>query len=397
MLRVVSLAILVACLAAPVFAAPPLEAYGKLPAVEHMTLSPAGGRFAFIGVNGDQRKLYVATTDGKPLLQAATGTAKVMGLEWAGEDHLLVITSATVPLVGFVVERAELETVVSINLQTKKSVVLFSDGDKFLPAAFGNHGVAEIGGRWYGFFGGVTREKGGYQAINNEGYPDLFRVDLDTGDAVKVAGGSQTEDDWLVDPTTGDVLARANYDQSSGAWQVFSGAIGGKLLASGRGKYGGAGVYRGRSKDTVLIDEPRDDGGSSLQEVSLSGTPAGAPIDGDTIAGLEFDRLTHLWTGIVTPGDRPQLTMFSPDLEAKVQSVLRAFPNQTVDFTSDNADFTRMIVFTTGRRLRDLLAGRHDDRPRRLGYDYPDVGPDDVGPIGCSTGKPPTAWRCTAC
>jgi dipeptidyl aminopeptidase/acylaminoacyl peptidase len=383
MLRALSLAIVVTCLAAPAFAAPPLEAYGRLPAVDAISLSPSGDRFAFIGVKGEDRKLYVATVDGKPLLQAATGQAKVRGLEWAGDDHLLVITSATIPIVGFAQERLELDTIVSINLKTLKSVVLLSDVDKYVPYAFGYDGVAQVGGRWYAYLPALTRERGGDQAINNDAIPDLFRVDLDTGDAVRVATGTLDGDKWLIDPTNGEIIARSSYVEKSGDWRVYSGDIGGKLLAAGNGKYGGAGLDRGRTADTVLIDEPRADGGSNLQEMSLSGAAVGPAIDGDTVANLEFDRLTHLWTGTLAPGDRPELKMFAPDLEAKVRGVIAAFPNQSVDFRDHNEGFTKLIVFTSGTAdsgtyyFVDLATGR----ATAVGYDYPDIGPNDVGTI----------------
>jgi dienelactone hydrolase len=385
LLRVLSLALALWCLAvaAPTFAAPSLEDYGKLPAIEHMTISPLGDRFAFIGVSGDQRKLYVASADGKPVLQAATGTTKVLGLQWAGEDHILVTTSATYTMVGFLRQQLEFRTVVSINLATRKSVVLFSDVDKFVPVAIGDYGTAEIEGRWYGFFGALTREKGGDQAIDNDAIPDLFRVDLDTGDAVRVGSGSLTSDGWLIDPTNGSIIARSSYDERTGAWEVYSGAVGGKLLASGHGKYGGAGLYRGRTADTVLIDEPREDGGSNLWEMSLSGEPVGPAIDSDTEAGLEFDRRTHLWTGLVAAGDRPELKMFAPDLEAKVRGVIAAFPNQSVAFSDDNEGFTKLIVFTSGTAdsgayyLVDLTTGHAE----AVAYAYPDIGPADVGSI----------------
>jgi hypothetical protein len=38
-------------------AVPPLEAYGQLPAVELVRISPSGERIALIGVIGDERRL----------------------------------------------------------------------------------------------------------------------------------------------------------------------------------------------------------------------------------------------------------------------------------------------------------------------------------------------------
>ncbi|HLK26489.1 MAG TPA: alpha/beta fold hydrolase [Caulobacteraceae bacterium] len=386
MFRVFSLIVAAACLvlATRSAAAPPLEAYGHLPAVEAMSLSPSGDRLAFIGVNGEQRKLYVGTTEGKALLQAATGTAKVRGLVWAGDDHLLVLTSATIPMVGFTTERLELYTIVAIDVPAHKSVVLLSDANKFVPYAFGYNGVAQVGGRWYAYLGVLVRENGrGEQKwIENEA-PDLYRVDVDTGDAVKVAAGGDTLGDWLVDPANGQVIARTTYDQRSSEWRVIAGAEGGLVLASGRGKYGGAELHRGRTPDEVLIGEPREDGGTSWQDMSLSGRAVGAALDGDTIRQPIFDETTHLWIGSELTGDRQEVSMFAPDREARVQALLKAFPDKTVMLESADADFSHLIAFTSGTAdsgthyLVDMRTGHAD----ALGYDYPTIGPADVGTI----------------
>ncbi len=109
-----------------VLAAPAVEAYGKLPGVEDVSLSPAGARYAFIATDGEKRRLYVATTDGKPLQVVEVGTTKVRDLDWAGEDHVLVTLTATVILgPEFNVWQVELETVVVLNVQTGKSFQVF--------------------------------------------------------------------------------------------------------------------------------------------------------------------------------------------------------------------------------------------------------------------------------
>lgn len=45
---------------APALAAPPpLSAYGALPAINHVSLSPDGSRLAFVGVSGEDRRLVL--------------------------------------------------------------------------------------------------------------------------------------------------------------------------------------------------------------------------------------------------------------------------------------------------------------------------------------------------
>src|SRR5882757_3979985 len=77
-------------------AAPPVEAYGHLPSVELIRLSPSGARYAFVAVAGESRKLVVATYDNKPLEATAVGDTKVRDLYWAAEGHVLLKTSATI-------------------------------------------------------------------------------------------------------------------------------------------------------------------------------------------------------------------------------------------------------------------------------------------------------------
>src|SRR5579859_6781460 len=111
---------------AAVAAPPPVEDYGKLPGIEEVRLSPAGTRYAFIATDGEKRSLYVATTDSKMLQVAKVGTTKVRGLEWAGDNHVLVTYSATVNLgFDFNVSRAELQSVIVLNVDTGKSFQVF--------------------------------------------------------------------------------------------------------------------------------------------------------------------------------------------------------------------------------------------------------------------------------
>ncbi len=86
-------------------APPPLTAYGALPGLEMMTLSPSGKRLAFITVIGEQRALSLIDLSGPSpasLGGAAVGETKVRDLEWVGEERVLAMTSTTqaIPVLG---------------------------------------------------------------------------------------------------------------------------------------------------------------------------------------------------------------------------------------------------------------------------------------------------------
>lgn len=90
----------VAGLGAPAQGAPPpIDAYGRLPAVEDVSLSPTGQRYAVITVVGGDRRLVAMTVDGSKVLFAGDlGKTKARAVEWADEDHLLVSLTATAKL-----------------------------------------------------------------------------------------------------------------------------------------------------------------------------------------------------------------------------------------------------------------------------------------------------------
>jgi dipeptidyl aminopeptidase/acylaminoacyl peptidase len=382
------LALVFACalLAAPkaLAAPPPVEAYGKLPAVENVSLSPSGRSFALISVDGEKRALVVATTaDDKPVYGLDVSGLKVVGVDWAGEDHLLVTISGTVPLgFDFAVSKAEFTGVLVINVKTKKMVSVFKDHSQVAHVVAGTYGTAEIGGHWYGFFGGITYGGGaGSETYIEHMYPDLYRVDLDTGEMMLVAMGTDNGAGWLLDPS-GVIVARATYDSKRGDWAVKTGERGGVVLDSGNDPFGGAAMSLGRTRNELVIRRPSPSGEYDETVPLTGGTPAPVPDD-DKIDGLAHDPRTGLWDGYSSFDDVPVLKMFDPAIDAKIRGTRKAFPDQSVRFVSWADDFNRIVVFTSGGDdagtywMVDIAKGGADP----IGFEYPQVKPEDVGPI----------------
>jgi len=145
-----SSALLVICLALfgaqPAFAAPPIEAYGKLPGISDVVLSPSGTRIALIATDGEERSLYISTTEGKALNITKIGVFKVRELIWAGDDHVLWWPRRGQP--GATLQRAdELATAFSM-MSVWKSVQIFGKihGREVANAVRGFFGTAQIDG-----------------------------------------------------------------------------------------------------------------------------------------------------------------------------------------------------------------------------------------------------------
>ncbi len=381
---------------APVLAEPPPpEVYGKLPAITNVHLSPSGDRYAFIADHEGARRLYVLTSDDKPLIVMPIGDKKLLDLTWAGEDHLMVHLSTTVNVgPDFTVSKMELSSVFILNVDAKKLIFIFQKHDRVNHVVFGQFGAAKIGDQWFGYFGGQTYEevRGGngdveYSNTETDGgviyiNTDLYRVNLDTGALALVAKGELGSDGWLVGPK-GDVVARALQNQKSGAWRVMTGSAGGRLLASGNAKLSGVDIMGlGRTGDSILISHAGEQG-AVIEDIPFTGGPAKMVLDGESTESLIQDGATGQWIGQISDGDQPAYSLFSPDKDIKVRAALKAFPGYMTRLTSWSDDFNRMVVFTDGKDDSGTywLVNIASKSANPIGATYPKVGPKDFGPV----------------
>jgi dienelactone hydrolase len=370
---------------------PPVENYGKLPAMEMVKLSPSGDRYAFVADDGQARKIFVATTDNKPIQVVPLGKVKVQDLDWAGDDYILVHWSATVDTPDFTVTKQELGAATVLNLKTGKVIQVFADRGEVDHVVFGFYGTALIAGRWYGYFSGLSMDADHYSAspysnVQHEGatdlyVPDLQRVDLESGVVKKVAVAGIPDTDWLVS-RSGDIIARTEYFEQSGSWKLYTRGFGGQLLASGSDKSGPPSLMGlDQAGGGVLVDVQTEDG-VATEDFPLAGGAPKQVISAQSPDVPLTSPSTKLWIGTFTDGDEPTENLLDPVAEARVKGARKAFPGYRVRLTSWSDDFSRMIVFTDGGDdsgtywIVDIAKKSADV----LGQAYPTVNPSDVGP-----------------
>lgn len=374
----VGAALLVFALGSPAWAAPPLEAYGKLPAVEMMRLSPDGDKFAFVADLKEARKLYVATVHGKSLLAAPIGDNKVRGVFWVGEDHLLVVTSSTVNLTLDFGGKYELSSVFQVDLKTGKAWWVFEKASAIAHTVRGYYGQSSADGHAYGYFGGITYAR----TLTNDyvfehGWSDLYRVDLDSGRTEMAAHGAEKDHDWTV-ARDGAVVAHADYDERSGEWRLFAGP--GKPLLVKSAPLADMGLLGlGRTPGTVLVAD--DTGDEDLvEEVPLSGGATQTLFDDVSVDEELYDPVTGLLIGAITR-EEPGAVFFDKTMEARWKGTRKAFPGLQVHLVSFSSNLDAMIVQTEGPR--DAGTYWFVDMATRnatpLGDIHPDIKPQDVG------------------
>jgi len=374
-------------------AAPSIETYGKLPGITDVTLSPSGAFVAMIADVGAGRQLMVMTVEGKPIKIMKVGLVRIVGLRWAGNDHVLVELSKAVDVGPYWLKsKQDLLSVLSFNLSSGKGMAVFANRDSVNPVVFGQYGTAQIDGHWFGFFGGETLEvvqgdpgarrytntfiDGDVEYINT----DLYRVDLDSGNLKLVTPGEHGARGWLVD-ARGEVIARSVRVEKTGQWRIMTGGSQGRELERGHSTSGGAEILGfGQTTDSLLISHPTDDGWVT-DDVPLNGGAAKTVIDEKSDQSILYDDIGERWIGLAADGDEPAYHFFSPVFEARVRGARKAFPGYYTRLVSNSDDFSRMVVFTAGKddpgTYWRVDIATHSADP--IGYPYPRIAATDVG------------------
>jgi dipeptidyl aminopeptidase/acylaminoacyl peptidase len=359
-------------------ASPPIAAYGRLPALDMVRLSPNGERIAFVAVDGEKRRLFVRKVGGEALRVDDVGDTKVRDLQWAGDDLILLSVGSTLKFGNGLVDkwsystRAEVLVVLVVNLKTNTITNVFKgDQQAFLSAVQRVYGVRQVDGRWHGVF----------QVLTVGVAYDLFDVDLESGKTRKITDPTSRDDDYLIG-ADGGIAARERYEARTGVWKLLAGDKGERTVTATISPFDKTDIAGfGRTPGTVLVtnETPTDD---TIQEYPLAPGAAPTRLFKDLeVQGLVRDRQSDLLIGATVRGD-PGIVFLDDKLQRRWSAARRAFPGLHVTLTSYSSDFGKLVVFTNGGDdsgafwLVDMTTGKADE----LTAAYPAIGPADVGP-----------------
>jgi len=325
--------------AAPAAAAP-LEAYGKLPSIEQAEVSPSGHAVAVVVTNGEQRNIVVKDlASGKITLNGFVGEHKIRNVQWAGDKHLVLVSSATTTAFNVVHGRREWLFGSVIDLTTQKLKPLMRNSEADLSAIFDTPIVRNYKGEPALFVQGVVFNGG-------RGLLSLFRIDLDSGANRLVQTGSDDTIDWAVD-TEGRPIAQEVYNRETGAWTLkvrSSGAW--REAVSVRGPVDRPYmVGLGRDGASVVYASEDADHRWAWREARTDGVPAGEPLpaldnQGTIRAALDGRLIGHY----ALAGDEDRYTFFDPADERVWKAIVAAYPGQRVMLESWSTDRKKIVV-----------------------------------------------------
>jgi dipeptidyl aminopeptidase/acylaminoacyl peptidase len=361
-------------------ALPPIEAFGRIPAMADPVLSPDGKHVAAIQDDGGRTAAVVYTIDGsgtKPI-EIPSPDWNIQLLQWAKNDRLLIYLGKTV--------RAHYDSgirpwgrLLAVSQDGTNPVVLFHN----IPS-FGNNvdisAVTDID---------LDDPTHIYLPLMTGGYgvfkPDLYKVDVQTGDAEKVMNSEPETTGWLMDGH-GGVVARM--DQNSDTLEEH-------LNINQDGSWKDGDSFDGTADHNSGIQGLDQDGKSLVMKVYDGSSRAilvkrdllgGAetPIFSDPkydIAGAIFDEWTGRVIGAAYDADSAQYVYFDAAHAAVQKGLKAAFPGSFVNMVSTDRTMNKVIVETSGpaQPPRFYLLDRTTHQAIILGDTYPDLHPADLG------------------
>jgi len=354
-------------------AAPPLEAYGRLPTLSDVELSPDGTKVALVVGDEHERIVLIEELFAKdPLAGIKIGDQKLRGLQWADNNNLIIITSITALPLGLVGRRHEFEMAQSFDLATNSTHPLIGRlGYRGPDAEIMNiiAGMPEprvVDGDTMVFTPGIY-------FTNRQSRLALFRIGLDSKTTRMVSANSDAHaEDWLIN-STGSIVAESDYYENDQRWklQIFRDGDPNKTMDV-PAPIEGPGI-EGLSEDetSIVISHPRDDGSHVYEQISLKdGSITPWPRSNLNLETLIQDARTGRVIGGPRYTDKSDYVFFDPHANTAWQSTKAAFGDATnVELVSHSADWTRMIVLVFG--------GSYGD-----GYFYVDMATHKASPIG---------------
>jgi dipeptidyl aminopeptidase/acylaminoacyl peptidase len=362
-------------------AAATLDVYGRLPSIEQMSISPDGGKLAFVTDYKGVRTVIVQTIrPNKPLAALRVSEQKLRSLDWADSDHLLITTSTTRHPIDVISPRSEWSLTQVYDVAKNSFRMLIEGVDETMNVSAGSPRTRRVGGKTTVFVQGI-------HFLDGKGQPALIAVDLVSGKGQLVERESPNAEDWVIDEQ-GKVVAEIDYVESKQHWSLRLKRGGHWHEAFGVDTAIDTPEVEGISPDGAALLVRRSDDEAILEPLSLADGAWGPPLEGDrSFLGAVEDPVTHRIIGGARATTRTEYVFFDAADQRRWNAIARAFPDEDVELESWSDDRMLVVVKVSGPRngvvysVVDLKAHTAD----LVGEIYQGLEPEDVAPVQAIT------------
>ena len=371
----------------------PAEAYGSLPAISDVQLSPDGKHFSALQTYQGRAAVVIYEIGAPPGTTPAIlidDTHYIKDARWGSNERLLVQVYESMRPDVSVVRTYPVTRTFSVDVTAKNPVMLFKN----------------LASTHYNLNSSIIKDLN-LDEPNRVVMPmwaeharafswDLYKVDITTGMSEPFARGKQIVTnvsdehtaDWVMD---GHGHAVARIDQSGdplvdhlklnkdGSWQ--------EVQAFDAEADNGADTV-GLSEDgtQIIRFENGNTGGTEAVVGYEIATGKTVPVFKDAkydVAGLFVNEWTRRALAAVYTSDTYQVRFFTPEMQAMQRGLENAFPGQTVILQSESQNFDKVIVRVSSASEPHTyyLLDRKTHFAGRIGGAYPGLHSQDLGVV----------------
>ena len=334
-------ALVLATLAGLPSAGAPLEAYGKLPDVEQVAISPDGKMLAEVRTDGERRTLLIQDVGTRrTAIQLNISDKKLRSLQWAGTRHVVVTVSVTGKIAGVSGPRTEYVLPIDIDWVKNTQRPLLWGVPQSLNVILGIPEFRFFSGHPFAYVTGIA-------FVHDRGRLTLFRVDMDAGVSSILTVGFFDTTGFVVD-ARGQVIAQTEYDAPIGRWGLDLLGKDQWVEVDHANIPVGPPVLTGLGRDgtSIALIFGGDDG-DVVRELKPGATTYGDPMPAGDAGTLIWDPATYRLIGHrLSIGDDQRYQFFDARDQTAWDAIAAAFPGgrvAPVSFTDDHQMFVVLV------------------------------------------------------
>lgn len=359
---------------------PPIEAYGQLPTISIMALSPSGTRVAFRQRDDENDMIVVLDLKtGRSLAGVSIGDLKPRLLTFLDEDTVFARAEQTTGDINFR-EDFELSRPYLLDIPSNEAKLIFRHSDDVFDNQTGLGRIVgqSADGKVIFMPAFVTH------AATTQPRYGLFHVSTDGKTERQISKGTDDTKDWFVD-ADGQPLIEVEFNDQLDTLRVFTYVDGERILAHGEESklpnFFPDAVTEDR-KD-MIFNLYRVENYSALYHLPIEGGELRGPFmagEGVSIGGVFVDA-NRVLLGVSYEGFQPSYKFADEELDARVTSIqqmLRGTAARLVDWTPDFS--TLLFHVSGGWSSGGYLIAEKDARPRLIAQTRPDIPSEAVAP-----------------
>jgi dipeptidyl aminopeptidase/acylaminoacyl peptidase len=340
-------------------APPPVEAFGRKPAMINVDINPAGALLAWIEDDGKKGRIVIHDIASGKTLRAISTVAptKLWSVKWANDETLLIEQSITHTVMGDKEYTDEWQRWIAVDVSGGDNrMLLMRDGNRELVTGLDLLRVrtAKPGkvymSTWDWLETRYRQETGSRLSgrRKDSGWVhNAYEVDLKSGNGRMIAGGTQFTTQWLVDDA-GNLIVRSEYNPTKDEYEILfkdGGSWRRLYLATDCETLRLVSFTKDKSALTAIGRACGDDR-SKVWSIPLDGAPMKALFNDSALEadGVHTDPFDGSLLGVALGGPDQPSRWLEPQAEKRNQALHKSFGARWVDIVARSADNTRVLA-----------------------------------------------------